>query len=148
MFLLAAACLRVVTMVAPRCAQRATTISPRLNGRRDSHALIPPLRPGGQRRVAALPKAFSRQGACMQSRCPGKAHLTSAALARAARLLCYLGVPWIKEPIETPLYLAISRCGSGWDSSEAANLGDQGFPDDCMGWGPETWETRTVFHMS
>jgi len=72
----------------------------------------------------SIPKAFSRQGAWMQSRCPGNAHFMSAALARAAGLLCYLRIPWIKEPAETPLYLAVSRCGSGWDSSEAANLGD------------------------
>ena len=43
---------------------------------------------------------------------------------RAAGLLCYLGVPWMKEPTEAPLYLAVSCCGSGRDSSEAANLGD------------------------
>ena len=30
----------------------------------------------------------------------------------------------MKEPTETHPYLAVTRCGSGWDSSEAANLGD------------------------
>jgi len=72
----------------------------------------------------SIPKAFSRQGAWMQSRFSGNTHFTCAALTRAAGLLCDLEVPWIKEPTETPLYLAVSRCGSGWDSSEAANLGD------------------------
>ena len=60
----------------------------------------------------------------MQSRCPGNAHFTSAVLARAAGLLCYLGVPSLKEPRETPLYLTVSHCSSGWDSSEAVNLGN------------------------
>ena len=57
-------------------------------------------------------------------RCPGNAHATSATLAGAAGLLCDLGVPWMKELTQTPLYLTISRCGSGWNSSEAAHLGD------------------------
>lgn len=52
----------------------------------------------------------------MQSRCPGNAHFTSATLMRAAGL---------KELTETLLYLAISLCGSSWDMSEEANLGDQ-----------------------
>jgi len=30
----------------------------------------------------------------------------------------------MKELTQTPLYLTISRCGSGWNSSEAAHLGD------------------------
>lgn len=61
----------------------------------------------------------------MQSCCPGNAHFISATLARASRLLCYLGIAWIKERTETPLYIVISCCGSGWDSSEAENLGNQ-----------------------
>ena len=65
------------------------------------------------------------RGVWMQSRCPGCAHFAPAALVRAARLLCDLGVLWVKEPAKTPLYLASSRCGTGWDSSEAANLGNQ-----------------------
>ena len=36
----------------------------------------------------------------MQSHFPGNAHFTSAALARAARLLCDIEAPWMKEPIE------------------------------------------------
>ena len=62
----------------------------------------------------------------MKSRCPGNAHITSAALARAAGLLCCLGITWLKKPTETPLYLAVRRCSSVLDSSEAANLSDQG----------------------
>ena len=60
----------------------------------------------------------------MQSCCPGNIHFMSATLARAAGLLYDLGAPWMKEPTETPLYLVVSRCSSGWDSSEAANLDD------------------------
>jgi len=48
----------------------------------------------------------------MQSCFPGNAHAVStasAALARAAGLLCYLGVPWMKEPTEPTPYLAVSR---------------------------------------
>ena len=36
----------------------------------------------------------------MQSHFPGNAHFMSAALARAARLLCDLAAPWMKELIE------------------------------------------------
>ena len=61
----------------------------------------------------------------MQSCCPGTAHFTSATLARAAGLLCHLGVPQMKEPTETSLYPVISHCGIGWDSSIAADLDDQ-----------------------
>lgn len=52
-------------------------------------------------------------------------HATSANLARAAVLLCDLGAPCVKEPAESRLYVVVSRCGSGRDSSEAENLGDQ-----------------------
>jgi len=64
------------------------------------------------------------KGPWMQSRCPGNGHAASAALARAAGLLCYLGVPCMKEPSETALYRVVSRCCSVRDSSEAANLGN------------------------
>jgi len=73
-------------------------------------------------------------GARMQSCCPGNANVTSAALVRAARLLCYLGVPWKKEPTKTPLYLIISHCDCGRDSSKAANLGNQE-PYNMQKWG-------------
>ena len=107
------------------CTNRWLTVSPCLNGPRDSHTLTS-LCPGRQQGIAALPRAFPRQRAWMQSHCPGNTHFMSAALARAAGLLCYFGVPWIKGPTETPVYLTISRCDSGWYSSEAANLGDWG----------------------
>ena len=61
----------------------------------------------------------------MQSRCSGNAHFTSAALARAAGLVRYPGVPSMKEPTETVVYVAVRRCGSGRDGSEAAKLGDR-----------------------
>ena len=72
----------------------------------------------------SVSKAISRKRAWMQSRCPSNTHFTSAALGRAASLLCGLGVPWMKVSTETPMYFAISHCGSDWDSSEAGNLSD------------------------
>ena len=62
----------------------------------------------------------------MQFRCPGNADATSATLTRTVGLLCWLGVPLVKEPTESPLYLAVRCCGSGRGGSEAANLGSQG----------------------
>jgi len=62
----------------------------------------------------------------MQFHCPGNADATSATLTRSVGLLCWLGVPLVKEPTESRLYLAVSHCSSGRDGSEAANLGSQG----------------------
>lgn len=75
--------------------------------------------------LLSVPEAFSRKETWMQSCCSGNAYSMSADLMRATRLLCYLRVPWMKEPSKTPLYFVISHCWSDWDSSEAANLGDQ-----------------------
>ena len=74
-------------------------------------------------------RLFQGKGALTQSRCPGNAHSMSATLARAAGLLCYPTVPGMKEPMkeptETPLYLAVSPCYSVQESSGAAHLGNQ-----------------------
>ena len=61
----------------------------------------------------------------MQSRCSGNAHFTSATLAGAAGLVRYPGVPLMKEPTETVVYIAVSHCGSGRDGSKAAKLSDR-----------------------
>jgi len=45
-------------------------------------------------------RLFLGRGVRVQSRHPGNAHFTSAALTRAAGLLCDLGVPWMKELAE------------------------------------------------
>ena len=61
----------------------------------------------------------------MQFHYPGNADTISATLPRTVGLLCWLGVPLVKELTKTPPYPAMSRCNSVRDGSEAANLGSQ-----------------------
>ena len=76
-------------------------------------------------------RLFLGRGVWMENSCLSNAHTTSAALTRAALLS---RVPWMKEPTEAQLYLTISRWCSGWDSSEAANLGDQVLVNEGRAW--------------
>jgi len=62
--------------------------------------------PGGQLHITALPRLLLGKGTLMQSRCPGNAHFTSAALARTAGLLCLLPRGSLDEGTDPdPLYL-------------------------------------------